>query len=879
MFKNKLNIIVLGTFAIALFTIKATPSAFAATNLIKNADLTAHTISSSSPDYWNQGHFGTSTASFSYPVVGPTASDTAVQVTLSNYTSGDAKWYFQNVPVTPGATYQFSDSYNSGAASYLVAQFTPATGTATFQNLATLGATTGWITATQSFIAPTNATSVTIFHLIQSAGTLKTAKFSLVLTAPPTPTSTPSNGNLILNANLKSDTITPGIPDYWNQGHFGTSTASFSYPATGPSATDTAVQVTLSNYTSGDAKWYFQDVPVGTSTAFIYSDSFNATAPNIIQARFTMNDNSVSYVTLDAFPGTTGWAKSSDSFSVPANAKSVTVFHFIPASGTLTTADYSLIATTTFGSAGQTGNLIANPDLKNNTIVSTMPDYWYQGGFGTSTRTFTYPAAGPAAGDKAVQVTLSNYTSGDGKWYFKSVPVFPGAGYTYSDEYNSPLKSYLIAQFTLGDGSLLYVPIVESLASTTGWATVTQTFTAPYNASSVTIFHLIQGNGTLTTTHYSLALTTPASQNLFTKGLVSLTFDDGWASQYRNALPILQAAKIPATFYIITNPMKDQNELAYPGGSNPVANVDVSTTTQSITWGDLSNGDGIYGDPIARTFTFSDTYKSTAQSTITADYRISDAATGNTVYKTGTVTVGTLPAAPNGVNSAKLNFVIPEIVGLADATTTVEISITQTVTTGTLTTSNVLVTQKADYMNSQQIVALSKDGEEIGDHTQSHPELGAMSDASVTLELIASRAQLLELGLNCDVNSFAYPEGSYTQFTEQLVNNAGFVSGRSIISGYNSRSNDHMLLNSQLVLQNTTFAQVQPWIDWAANNRLWLILVFHQVESSSTLSQLGETGGTTPQVLQQITSYLQSKQQAGTISVKTVQQAMAQMNY
>jgi peptidoglycan/xylan/chitin deacetylase (PgdA/CDA1 family) len=36
----------------------------------------------------------------------------------------------------------------------------------------------------------------------------------------------------------------------------------------------------------------------------------------------------------------------------------------------------------------------------------------------------------------------------------------------------------------------------------------------------------------------------------FVRGLVSVTFDDGWVSQYNNALPILREQGIPATTYI-----------------------------------------------------------------------------------------------------------------------------------------------------------------------------------------------------------------------------------------------------------------------------------------------------------------------------------------
>ncbi len=38
----------------------------------------------------------------------------------------------------------------------------------------------------------------------------------------------------------------------------------------------------------------------------------------------------------------------------------------------------------------------------------------------------------------------------------------------------------------------------------------------------------------------------------FSRGLVSVTFDDGWVSQYTNALPILTELNIPATNYITT---------------------------------------------------------------------------------------------------------------------------------------------------------------------------------------------------------------------------------------------------------------------------------------------------------------------------------------
>lgn len=43
----------------------------------------------------------------------------------------------------------------------------------------------------------------------------------------------------------------------------------------------------------------------------------------------------------------------------------------------------------------------------------------------------------------------------------------------------------------------------------------------------------------------------------FDRGLVTVAFDDGWASQYANALPVLDKYGIPATWYIISGSVND----------------------------------------------------------------------------------------------------------------------------------------------------------------------------------------------------------------------------------------------------------------------------------------------------------------------------------
>jgi len=88
-------------------------------------------------------------------------------------TDGDAKWYFSDVEVTPGASYTFSNKYISTTLSTLTARYTDTGGNFTYVDLVSnLPASSTWITASQTFTIPTNMTKLTIFHLINSVGTL-----------------------------------------------------------------------------------------------------------------------------------------------------------------------------------------------------------------------------------------------------------------------------------------------------------------------------------------------------------------------------------------------------------------------------------------------------------------------------------------------------------------------------------------------------------------------------------------------------------------------------------------------------------------------------------------------------------------------------------
>lgn len=102
---------------------------------------------------------------------------------------------------------------------------------------------------------------------------------------------------------------------------------------------------------------------------------------------------------------------------------------------------------------------------------------------------------------------------------------------------------------------------------------------------------------------------TPAPTGKFTEGMVSLTFDDAWESQYFNALPILQAAGLKATFYLTTLPIEQGWSLFM----TPAAVLDIAAKGHEIAGHTLLHPDlnTISIDSVRTEVTVSKTYLQT----------------------------------------------------------------------------------------------------------------------------------------------------------------------------------------------------------------------------------------------------------------------------
>lgn len=360
--------------------------------------------------------------------------------------------------------------------------------------------------------------------------------------------------NLISNYSVEDSTST-GIPTDWNKGGYGTNVRTLTYPVSGYNSSK-AIKVDISSYTSGDAKWYFSDIPVTAGATYDFSDYYISNILSYVDIRFTLNDGSYKYgeiATAEANPDTT-FKKVSAQFVAPANAVSVTIFHLINNVGYLIMDEFSIskVEEIVPEPPVDTTNLISNPDFEQ-AGSNGAPLSWSKGGYGTNSRTLSYPVTS-SDGSKAVMTKITSYTSGDAKWYFTPVTV-PAGDYTYSDNYKSDINSIITVQYQNSDNSYTYKDIAWLTPAST-FATSSVTFSVPVGTKNITIFHLIEEVGTLTIDNVALRekqdTTATTTDDIFSTGAITFRFDDGWLSTYENAVPKLAEAGFTGTFYIVS---------------------------------------------------------------------------------------------------------------------------------------------------------------------------------------------------------------------------------------------------------------------------------------------------------------------------------------
>lgn len=182
------------------------------------------------------------------------------------------------------------------------------------------------------------------------------------------------------------------------------------------------------------------------------------------------------------------------------------------------------------------------------------PRSWRSARWGDNTTQFEYLLTGHT-GKHSLKTTISSYATGDAKWYFDLQPVVPGEAYTFSDYYQSNVPSRVVVQFTKKNGVLFYKEL-KPAQTAKDWSRYEASFTIPADVKNMTVLHLLSAAGFLITDDYQITHFVPEG---FSRGLVSITWDDGVESQYTQAFPLHKKYQLPGSFFLISGSLDQKN--------------------------------------------------------------------------------------------------------------------------------------------------------------------------------------------------------------------------------------------------------------------------------------------------------------------------------
>jgi peptidoglycan/xylan/chitin deacetylase (PgdA/CDA1 family) len=239
-------------------------------------------------------------------------------------------------------------------------------------------------------------------------------------------------------------------------------------------------------------------------------------------------------------------------------------------SGTLTIQSNATEKTKTVVLTGrgmaQTVISILNPSVETGDSNNTLPLGWSTNSWGSITAQFTYQLNEGHTGNRSIRVDVTAYAEGDAKWMFEPVQLEPGKDYIFSNWYKSNVDTEVILAVTNTEGVVEYYDLSFAPKSET-WTKYEAPFTMPKNGVKVSVYHVIKQIGWLITDDYQIA---HYYYEGFNRGMVTITFDDGWEENPETVLPVMKQYGFKSTQYYTTTFIKDEPWQPHPWAKNRI---------------------------------------------------------------------------------------------------------------------------------------------------------------------------------------------------------------------------------------------------------------------------------------------------------------------
>jgi peptidoglycan/xylan/chitin deacetylase (PgdA/CDA1 family) len=137
-----------------------------------------------------------------------------------------------------------------------------------------------------------------------------------------------------------------------------------------------------------------------------------------------------------------------------------------------------------------------------------------------------------------------------------------GKDYRFTAWYKSNVIPKIVAQYIMPDGSEDFFGMPNPEPTSQDWQFYSDTFSVPSGVKAVSVFFFLDQNGWLQTDDYHI---TPYTYAGFNRGLVTLTFDDGFEENVSTVLPVINQYGFKTTQCYMTQPVE--------GNATQIANV------------------------------------------------------------------------------------------------------------------------------------------------------------------------------------------------------------------------------------------------------------------------------------------------------------------
>lgn len=186
------------------------------------------------------------------------------------------------------------------------------------------------------------------------------------------------------------------------------------------------------------------------------------------------------------------------------------------------------------------------------------------------------------------------------------------------------------------------------------------------------------------------------------------------------------------------------------------------------------------------------------------------------------------------------------------------------------------------YLTQANLQTIAGDGNEIGGHTVTHPDLTTLTSAAASAEICNGKSTLESWGFH--VNNFAYPFAAENASVQTDVKNCGFASARGLGDIRSPASCPSCPFAETLPPANPLVTKAPDEVDstWTLQNLEdlvtnaestggWLELTFHHIAVGTD-----PTLTISPTLFETFVTWLAARTANGTTSVKTVAQALGQ---